>query len=78
MYEVKMPKFGATMRSGEVDIWFVKEGDKVSKGDQLCEISSDKITNVLESYVEGTVETIMLEEGEEADIGVVIAVIKPD
>jgi pyruvate dehydrogenase E2 component (dihydrolipoamide acetyltransferase) len=68
-----MPKFGATMRSGEVDVWFVKEGEQVSKGDQLCEISSDKITNVLESFVDGTVEEILVGEGEEAEIGVVIA-----
>lgn len=78
MYEVKMPKFGAMMTSGEISEWLVKEGDKVSKGDELCEISSQKITNVLEAYVDGTVEKILLDEGEEAEIGTVIAVIKTD
>lgn len=76
MYEVQMPKFGATMLEGEVAQWFVKVGDKVSVGDELCEISSDKITNVLEAYVDGVVAEIIVEAGDSAEIGEVIATIK--
>lgn len=78
MYEVQMPKFGAMMKKGEIAEWLVKEGDKVAKGDPLCEISSEKITNTLEAYVDGTIEKILLEEGEEAEIGTVIALINND
>ena len=78
MYEVQMPKFGAMMKNGEVQEWYVKVGDKVSVGDNLCEISSEKITNVLESYVDGVVDSIIVEEGDSADIGDVIATIKTD
>lgn len=73
-----MPKFGAMMKNGEVQEWYVKVGDKVSVGDNLCEISSEKITNVLESYVDGVVDSIIVEEGDSADIGDVIATIKTD
>ena len=78
MYEVQMPKFGATMKQGEINEWFVKAGDKVKKGDALCEISTEKITNTLESYVNGTVKEILLEEGDSAPIGAVIAHIEEE
>ncbi|HML31859.1 biotin/lipoyl-containing protein [Sporomusa sphaeroides] len=78
MYDVQMPKFGMTMESGEISEWFVREGDKVTKGQALCEISSEKITNSLECYTNGTIEKILVEEGEEANIGDVIAIIKED
>lgn len=78
MYEVRMPKFGATMQSGEVSEWLVKVGDRVEKGTPLCEISSEKITNTLESFTVGEVAEIVVEEGDEADIGEIIALIKED
>lgn len=78
MYEVQMPKFGATMKEGEVNEWFVKPGDKVKKGDALCEISTEKITNTLESYVSGIVKELLVEEGDSAPISEVIAYIEED
>ncbi|WP_094607543.1 Dihydrolipoyllysine-residue acetyltransferase component of pyruvate dehydrogenase complex [Sporomusa silvacetica DSM 10669] len=78
MYNVQMPKFGMTMESGEISEWFVKEGDKVSKGQALCEISSEKITNSLECYTDGKIDKILVEEGAEAAIGDVIATIIED
>lgn len=78
MYNVQMPKFGMTMESGEISEWYVKEGDKVTKGQALCEISSEKITNMLECYTDGTIDKILVEEGDEAPIGTVIATIIED
>lgn len=78
MYEVQMPKFGATMKTGEINEWLVKVGDRVEKGTPLCEISTDKITNVLESFTAGELVEIRVEEGDEAAIGDVIACIKED
>lgn len=78
MHEVQMPKFGATMTSGEVSEWKVKVGDHVNHGDEICVISSDKITNALQVYVTGVVEEILVQEGEEAEIGAVIARIRED
>lgn len=78
MYDVLMPKFGATMKEGEINEWFVAVGDTVKKGDKLCEISSEKITNTLESYVDGVVEEIIVEEGDTAEIATPIARIKTE
>lgn len=76
MYEVKMPMFGATMKTGEINEWFVKVGDTIKVGDQLCEISSSKITNTLESLVAGVVKEIVVDEGEEAAVGATIALVE--
>ena len=74
--DVFMPKFGMTMQEGEVVKWVKKEGDVVNKGDVIAEIMSEKITNNLEAQVSGTIETIIIKEGESAKIGSVIAKIK--
>ena len=47
-YEVNMPKFGATMEDGEIVEWYKNVGDPVKKGDKLCSIMTEKLTNDLE------------------------------
>lgn len=78
MYELQMPKFGATMTAGEISEWQVKVGDHVNNGDEVCVVSSDKITNAVQVYASGIVEEILVQEGEEAEVGTVIARIKED
>jgi len=60
---VIMPKTGMAMEEGVIVEWFVKEGDKVSTGDVLAEIETDKSTMELESDCSGTVLRILYEEG---------------
>ena len=76
MYEVNMPKFGATMEDGEIVTWHKKPGDPVAKGDALAEIMTEKITNDLEAMVDGVFDSIVVPEGEKADCGTVIAYIR--
>ena len=78
MYELQMPKFGQTMTEGEIDEWKVQVGDHVEKEQELCIVSTDKITNGVKSYRNGTVKEILVEEGEKAPIGAVIARIEED
>ncbi len=73
-----MPMFGGAMESGEISQWFKKEGDVVKKGDQLCEIESDKVTNILDAYENGILEKIIVKEGESAPIGEPIAILRQD
>jgi len=77
MTDVVMPKFG-TMTSGEVSEWIVDVGDHVIKGDELCEVATDKITNTVPSLYEGTITEIVVEEGEEAKVGEVICRLQED
>lgn len=78
MYELQMPKFGQTMIEGEISIWHVKEGDHVNKGDAICEVSTEKIVNEVETYETGTVKELLYEEGDIVDIGEVICRIEKD
>ncbi len=78
MYELQMPKFGQTMTEGEIDEWKVQVGDHVEKEQELCIVSTDKITNGVKSYRNGTVKEILVEEGEKAPIGAVLALIEED
>lgn len=70
--DLTMPKFGA-MESGEISKWLKAEGDSFKEGDELCEISTEKLTNYLEAKFSGTLDKILVQEGEEAEVGVVIA-----
>lgn len=70
--DITMPKFG-NMESGEISQWLKKEGDSFAEGEELCEISTEKLTNVLEAKFSGTLDKIIVQEGEEAEVGATIA-----
>jgi len=71
--EVQMPKLGQTMEEGTVESWLKKEGDKVTKGDPLFEITTDKATLEVEAFVEGTLLKIVVPEGETVPVNSVVA-----
>jgi pyruvate dehydrogenase E2 component (dihydrolipoamide acetyltransferase) len=73
---ILMPALSPTMEKGNLAKWHVKEGDKVSSGDVIAEIETDKATMEVEAVDEGTVAKIVVPEGA-ADIPVnqVIAVL---
>ncbi len=50
--EITMPSMGADMTEGTIVKWLKQEGDKVSKGDKLAEIETDKTVVEMESYNE--------------------------
>lgn len=60
---IKMPKMGATMKEGKLTSWLVKEGDEVEEGDEIFEVQTDKLSNAVESYEDGTILKILVEEG---------------
>ena len=65
-YEILMPKLGLTMTEGTVEEWKFREGDYVKKGDALFSVSTDKLTNDVESETEGVLLKILLPAGETA------------
>jgi len=73
---ILMPALSPTMEKGNLAKWLVKEGDKVSSGDVIAEIETDKATMEVEAVDEGTVARIVVAEGT-ADVPVndVIAVL---
>ena len=72
---VKMPKMSDTMTEGVLAKWHKKVGDKVKSGDVLAEIETDKATMDFESYQDGTLLFIGVEEGQAVPVDEVIAVL---
>src|SRR5262249_41171983 len=75
MAEVNMPRLSDTMREGTITRWLKKPGDPVKRGDILAEVETDKANMEVEAYDSGLLERILVQEGETAPIGQVIAVI---
>lgn len=74
--DILMPALSPTMEEGTLAKWSVKEGDKVSSGDVIAEIETDKATMEVESIDEGTIGKILIEEGAEGVlVNTVIAVL---
>jgi len=63
--DVLMPALSPTMEEGTLAKWHIKAGDKVSSGDVIAEIETDKATMEVEAVDEGVVEAILVAEGTE-------------
>jgi pyruvate dehydrogenase E2 component (dihydrolipoyllysine-residue acetyltransferase) len=74
--EITMPKLSDTMEEGKILRWLKHPGDKVARGEAIAEVETDKADMVLESFDEGVLDQIKLNEGESAPVGAVIATIK--
>jgi pyruvate dehydrogenase E2 component (dihydrolipoamide acetyltransferase) len=72
---IKMPKMSDTMTEGVLAKWHKKVGDKVKAGDVLAEIETDKATMDFESYQEGVLLHIGVEEGKAVPVDTLIAII---
>ena len=72
---IKMPRLSDTMEEGVVAQWLKKVGDKVSEGDILAEIETDKATMEFESFYEGTLLHIAIEEGIAANVDSMLCII---
>jgi pyruvate dehydrogenase E2 component (dihydrolipoamide acetyltransferase) len=77
--QVIMPKLSPTMEEGQLSRWLKKEGDKVSMGEPLAEIDTDKATMEMQALSSGVLRKILIQEGESAPLGQLIAIIgEPD
>lgn len=72
---ITMPRLSDTMTEGVVATWLKQVGDKVAEGDILAEIETDKATMEFESFNEGTLLYIGLQEGETAPVDALLAII---
>ncbi len=78
MSEIKaltVPKWGMAMEEGTLVNWLVQEGDVVNAGDEVAEIESSKIVNVMETHVAGTVHRLVAKVDETLPVGGLLAVI---
>lgn len=75
---ITMPRLSDTMEEGTVAKWIKQEGDKVEEGDILAEIETDKATMEFESFYQGTLLKIGIQEGETAKVDSLLAIIGPE
>jgi pyruvate dehydrogenase E2 component (dihydrolipoamide acetyltransferase) len=72
---INMPRLSDTMEEGTVAAWLKQVGDKVEEGDILAEIETDKATMEFESFNEGTLLHIGVQEGETTKVDELLAII---
>ena len=70
-----MPKLSPTMEEGLLSRWLKKEGDRVSMGEPLAEIDTDKATMEMQALANGVLRKILINEGESAPLGQLIAIV---
>src|SRR5690606_18051783 len=76
--EVLMPQLGETVDKGKVTTWFKKVGDAVKPGENLFEIETDKVSMEIQAIAGGTLSEIRVNEGDEAPVGAIVAIIAGD
>ena len=77
MSEIKtleIPKWGLSMEEGTIAQWLIQEGEQFSKGQEICEIETTKIVNVLEAPFDSTLRKIIANNGDTLVVGGIIAI----
>jgi pyruvate dehydrogenase E2 component (dihydrolipoamide acetyltransferase) len=71
--DIGMPRLSDSMEEATVLVWLKRPGDRVSRGEPLVEVETDKATMVYSAELDGVVDEIVVEEGAAAALGAVIA-----
>jgi len=72
---IEMPKLSDTMTEGTLAKWIIKEGDKVTNGQAVADVETDKATMEMPCFFEGTVFKIIVKAGEKALLNAPLAVV---
>jgi pyruvate dehydrogenase E2 component (dihydrolipoamide acetyltransferase) len=73
--EITMPQLSDTMSEGTVVKWLKREGDKVTAGEKIAEVETDKAVMEMESFDTGTLAVIVAKEGDKVEVGKPIAIL---
>ena len=75
MAVVTMPQMGESVLEGTLERWLVREGERVDKDQNLCEITTDKVDTEIPAPEAGVVTQLLVAEGETIEVGAKLAVI---
>ena len=73
--EIKMPQLGESVVEGTITKWLKQEGDEVGEDELLVEVSTDKVDSEVPSSASGTLQKILVPEGETVKVGTAIALV---
>jgi len=78
MAEFLMPHLGADMAAGTLRVWHKKPGDRVSRGDIIADVETDKADVEVEVFTSGILEKVLIEPGTKVPVGTVLAIIRQE
>ena len=74
--EIKMPKLRPEMKEGVLCAWLKEEGDRVSVGEPVFEIETDKVVNQVESTENGVIKKLLFEDGDTVAVDTAVAIVE--
>ena len=74
--EIKMPKLRPEMKERVLCAWLKEEGDRVSVGEPVFEIETDKVVNQVESTENGVIKKLLFEDGDTVAVDTAVAIIE--
>ncbi len=76
-FSVKLPPLGEDApEEAEVSFWYVEAGERIEEGQDMVEMLTDKAAFTVPAPVSGTVQTIMVDEGDKVKVGDVMAIME--
>lgn len=75
--DIRLPNLAAGMETGTVVTWLKGVGDRVEEGEPIVEIEAEKANHELEAAAAGTLVEIVAAEGDEVEVGGILARIEP-
>lgn len=78
LVDVFLPKIGMAMQEGLITKWLKQQGEAVTKGEPLLEVETEKVLETIEAPESGILAEVLYPEGQDVEVGTVIARIQAD
>ncbi len=77
MIEIRLPQWGMGMQEGTIVRWLKAEGDSVEKGEEIVEVESAKVNEMVQAPAAGRIVRMVVKEGETVPVQAVLAELEP-